>query len=57
MSIVGNMSTGCKILNNNGNLLKFGLQYSTDTDFNSIFRKFFEKVVQLWQNEVFGLFN
>ena len=35
MSIVGNMSIDCKILNNNGNLIKFGLQYSTDTDFSS----------------------
>ena len=33
MSIVGNMSTGCNILNNNGNLVKFGLFH--DTDINS----------------------
>ena len=42
MSIVGNMSTGYNILNNNGNWVKFGLEYSHDTNMNSFsFHKVF----------------
>ena len=43
MSIVGNMSTGCNILNNNGNWLKFGLQYSHDTDINCVLDSFLKR--------------